>query len=92
MLRLVLVKFDVLTICVLTGVVYGPIGAWNAAGSPARPWAELSRSAQILGVVALCGAVIAVIVIAAIGRPFLALLLAGSGVLSYLAARHRRSR
>lgn len=92
MLRLALVKFDVLTICVLTGVVYGPIAAWNAADSPARPWHELSRSAQTLGVIALGGAVVAVIVIAAIGRPFLALLLAGSSVLSCLAARHRRSR
>ena len=86
------IEFDWLTIAVLTGVVYGPINAWQAAAQPAKPWSEVGTGIRALVIGGLALTVVAIVVLVAIGRPILAALLAVSAAASYLLARSRRAR
>jgi hypothetical protein len=85
-------EFDWVTMGVLAGSLYGPVAAWQAAERPAQPWDHTSIAMRLFVVAALIGTVAAVVVLVAIDRPLLAALLAASSLISYLLARHRRSR
>jgi UPF0716 family protein affecting phage T7 exclusion len=54
------------------------------------PWASVSVRLRLLVVASLAGTAVAIMVLAWIGRWPLALLLAASSGISYLAARRRR--
>jgi hypothetical protein len=84
------VPFDIITISVLVGAIYGPIAAYQASARPAQPWASASIWIRLLVIVGLSGAVIFSAVLVAIGRWPLALALVVSSFVSYLGARHRR--
>ena len=81
-----------MTIGVLTGTLYGPVAAWQAAEQPAQPWDQTGIAIHVFVVAALIGTVAAVVALVVIDRPLLAALLAASSLLSYLLVRHRRSR
>jgi hypothetical protein len=84
-------QFDVITISVLAGVIYGPLAAHQASATPAQPWSSVSARLRLLVIAALAWAAIAIVALAALGRWPLAVLLAMSSGVSYLVSRHRRS-
>jgi hypothetical protein len=84
------VPFDIITVSVLVGAIYGPICAYQASAQPAQPWTSVPAWLRLLVIVGLAGTVIFPVVLVAIGRWPLALLLVVSSGVSYLGSRYRR--